>query len=138
MNDIVHASCVAFDKRGVLILGASGTGKSALAVGLLAIGASLVSDDKTILTERSGQLVAQCPTAIKGMIEVRGVGLLAVEPKDSAIVTLIIDLDRTEPDRLPPHRTITQLGLEVDVIYGKDTPNLAAAIKLLMQGGRIA
>lgn len=138
MSNIVHASCVAFDKRGILILGASGTGKSGLAIGLLALGASLISDDKTILTEQSGLLVAQCPTAIKGMIEVRGVGLLAAEAKGSAIVTLVIDLDRSEPDRLPPHRTITQLGLEVDVIYGKDTRNLAAAIKLLMQGGRIA
>ncbi len=138
MISSLHASCVAFETRGVLILGASGAGKSTLALQLIALGASLVSDDGTNLTEQSGQLVAQCPDAINGMIEVRGIGLIAVPPKVSAMVVLAVDLDRSEPERLPPHRTITQLGLEVDVIYGKDIQNLAAAVKLLVEGGRIA
>ncbi|MFQ5437976.1 MAG: HPr kinase/phosphorylase, partial [Paracoccaceae bacterium] len=46
---IVHAGAVAFDRRAVLILGPSGSGKSSLALELMSRGASLVSDDRTIL-----------------------------------------------------------------------------------------
>ena len=46
---IVHASCVARDGRAVLIRGASGSGKSGLALQLMALGAGLVADDRTRL-----------------------------------------------------------------------------------------
>ncbi len=47
---IVHASCVAFGGAGVLILGPSGSGKSALALALMGLGAALVADDRVLLT----------------------------------------------------------------------------------------
>lgn len=71
------------------------------------------------------------------MIEARGIGLLAARPQSSALVTCVVDLDQTEPDRLPPRRSITILGVEVDLVFGKDTPNLAAALNQLMQIGRV-
>jgi len=40
-----HASCVDFDGKGVLILGASGSGKSSLALACMSLGARLVGDD---------------------------------------------------------------------------------------------
>ncbi|MBT5185175.1 MAG: hypothetical protein HOM01_00100, partial [Kordiimonadaceae bacterium] len=41
----VHASCVRFEEKGILILGPSGSGKSDLALRLIDAGAILISDD---------------------------------------------------------------------------------------------
>ena len=49
---ILHATCVAVDGRGLLILGPSGSGKSALALQLIALGAQLVADDRTRVSRR--------------------------------------------------------------------------------------
>ncbi|MDA3887407.1 MAG: serine kinase, partial [Allgaiera sp.] len=62
-ESILHASCVALDGRGVLILGPSGAGKSGLALQLMALGARLVADDRTRLNPRAGRLIARAPSA---------------------------------------------------------------------------
>ena len=67
----VHASCVAVQGRGVLIRGASGAGKSALALQLMALGAKLVADDQTILTRKDGAIFASCSPRLRGMIDGR-------------------------------------------------------------------
>ena len=66
MAQLLHASTVAFRGRGVVILGASGSGKSALALELMALGAGLVADDRTLVEVQDGALVASCPPAISG------------------------------------------------------------------------
>jgi len=137
-SEILHATCVSYGQSGLLITGKSGSGKSSLALALMAFGAELVADDRVQLQSRDDALVATCPAAIKGMVEARGVGLLAAKPRDMAIVRLMVDLDQIEAERLPPHRTITMLGIEVDVVFGKDNPNLAPALHQLMQIGRRA
>lgn len=138
MSNITHASCVAFTQNGVLIIGKSGSGKSSLALGLIALGGTLVADDRTILTARDDVLIATCPTQISGQIEVRKIGILATDPQSSTVIRLVADLDQSEPDRLPPHRKITISGIELDCIFGKDTSNLAIALKLYLTGGRVA
>lgn len=134
---VVHASCIAFGNHGILVTGPSGSGKSSISLELVALGATLVADDRVILTVRDDMLVAKCPHSIRGKIEARGIGLLSAPFQETAVITLVVDLDQSEPDRLPPRRTITMLGVEVDLVFGKDTPTLAAALHLLMQGGRI-
>ena len=54
---ILHASCIDIDGRGILILGESGSGKSTLAIQLIALGASLVADDKTLMTRVENHVV---------------------------------------------------------------------------------
>lgn len=132
-----HGTCVAYEQSGLLITGASGSGKSALALKLMAMGAALVADDRVIINNVDDALIARCPTPIKGMIEARGVGLLAARPQSRAIINCVVDLDQIEPDRLPPRRSITILGVEVDLVFGKDSPNLAAALNQLMKIGRV-
>ena len=61
---ILHASCVAWQGRGALILGRSGAGKSALALQLMAFGADLVSDDRTELLAEADVLTARAPATI--------------------------------------------------------------------------
>ena len=69
--DTIHASAVALDGRGLLILGAAGSGKSALALELMARGARLVSDDQVALSVEGGRLIARAPAAIRGRIETK-------------------------------------------------------------------
>ncbi len=50
----LHAACLSFDGRGVLIAGASGTGKSTLSLALAKNGADFISDDWTYITYDDG------------------------------------------------------------------------------------
>ena len=61
----LHATCVAVEGRGVLITGPSGSGKSSLALALMAHGARLVADDRVTLSLREGTLWATCPETIR-------------------------------------------------------------------------
>ena len=56
---MLHATTVALAGQGVLILGPSGSGKSGLALQLMAMGAELVADDRTIVTARGSTLHAR-------------------------------------------------------------------------------
>lgn len=135
---ILHASCVALDGRGLLILGPSGTGKSALALRLISLGALLVADDRTELCRDGPSLVARCPAPIRGVIEARGIGLLRTTVVDSAKVALVADLGHTEPDRLPPQRKITVLGCELDLVLHPHNDHFADALLLYLRHGRQA
>jgi HPr kinase/phosphorylase len=137
-SEILHASCVAVDGRGLLILGRSGAGKSALALRLIALGARLVADDRTALTAHAGRLTATCPAAIKGLIEARGIGLLRAPTLDEAEIALVVDLDRTEDQRLPPRRKITILGCEADLVLHAQNDHFPAALMLYLRHGRQA
>ncbi|MTH77248.1 HPr kinase/phosphorylase [Paracoccus aestuariivivens] len=133
---ILHASCVAKNRRALLILGASGSGKSTLALQLMALGAGLVADDRTMLTKDDLRLIADCPEAIRGRIEARGVGILNADPAGPAEVVLAVDLDRPEPDRLPPHRHIDFLGRKLPLVLGKGRDHLASALLQYLVAGR--
>lgn len=134
----LHASCIAVDGRGLLILGATGAGKSALALRLLSLGARLVADDRTEVEAEAGRLTARCPAALKGLIEARGVGLLRAPPLASAEIALVADLSRTEDQRLPPHRRITILGCETDLVLGSPSAHFPDALVLYLRHGRQA
>jgi HPr kinase/phosphorylase len=139
---ILHASCVAFEQRGVLILGASGRGKSGLALCLMGYGAGLVADDRTCLYLEDGddgpRVVADAPSVLRGLIEARGVGLLKAEPVGPVSVALIVDLDQAEESRLPPLRTRNLLGQDLPLVHMVDSPAFPAAILQYLKGGRSA
>ena len=50
--EIVHATAIAIDGKGVLLRGPSGSGKSDLALRLLEAGGVLVGDDRVALSVR--------------------------------------------------------------------------------------
>lgn len=131
-----HASCVSVDGRGVLIKGASGRGKSALALQLLALGALLVSDDRTILTAEGGVLVASAPPQIRGLIEARGIGILNAEIVPTAPIWSVIDLDHRETARLPHPRVTEILGIDVPCLHKIDGAHFPAAILQYLKAGR--
>jgi HPr kinase/phosphorylase len=137
-SQIVHASCVDVQGRGLLILGASGTGKSALALALMALGARLVADDRTILTVQGNQLIATCPPTLRGMIEARGVGILHADAHDSAPLVLAVDMDQTEVLRLPPLRSVTFLERTITLVHSVPSPHFPPALVQYLKAGRQA
>ena len=135
---ILHASCVAVQGRGVLILGRSGAGKSALALQLMAYGADLVSDDRTELTAEGDHLIARPPESIQGLIEARGLGLLQASFAAQTTIALVVDLDQTETTRLPPERQVTLLGISLPLVLAVPQPHFPAAILCYLKGERFA
>ncbi len=131
----VHATTVALAGRGVLITGASGTGKSALGLTLMAHGCDLVADDRTELIREGDRLLARCPPAISGLIEARGVGLLRARPVSGAQVVLAVDMDVTETDRMPPLRHRRWLDCDIPLLHKVETGYFAAAILQYLKSG---
>jgi HPr kinase/phosphorylase len=134
----LHASAVAMDGRAVLIAGPSGSGKSGLALQLMALGARLVADDGVILRPAGGRLLARAPDAIRGLIEARGVGLLNAEPLDDVPLSLVVDLGATETERLPPWRTTTLEGIVLPLLHKVESVHFAAAVRQYLAQGRSA
>ena len=133
----VHASCVAISGRGVLIIGASGAGKSGLALQLMAYGAALVADDRVTLHLDGDRVLADAAPHIRDLIEARGMGVLHATGTGPVPVNWVVDLDKTEPDRLPEPALTQVLGLPVPLLRGHNVPNLAAALVQLMKAGRV-
>jgi serine kinase of HPr protein (carbohydrate metabolism regulator) len=109
---LVHGSCVGFDGAGVLLRAPPGGGKSDLALRLIGDGAVLVADDQVVLSSEAGDLIATAPAAIKGRIEVRGIGIVTMAYTESVALALVVDLvapDRVE--RMPEPAHCTYLGL---------------------------
>ncbi|TWI37045.1 HPr kinase/phosphorylase [Paracoccus sulfuroxidans] len=134
---IVHASCVELRGRGLLILGRSGAGKSTLALDMMALGAGLVADDRTVLVREGDRIMADAPATIRGQIEARGVGILGAVASGPVPLALVVDLDRSEPERLPPHHLHPLLGLELPLVLGAERAHLCSALLQYLAGGRI-
>jgi HPr kinase/phosphorylase len=132
---VLHASAVSLGGRALLILGPSGSGKSGLALQLMALGAGLIADDRTEITLREGHPVAACPAPIRGLIEARGLGLLAAEPAPPAPVALAVHLGEVETERLPPPRTLDLLGQKVTLLHKAEVPHFPAALLQYLRGG---
>ena len=109
MSTNIHASCVVLAgaaatfgapaDAGVLLLGESGSGKSDLALRLIARGARLVADDRTELFLHEGRLWARPVPSVAGLIEARGLGLVALPFMPGAQVKLVARL--VAPDAVP-------------------------------------
>ncbi|WP_273248392.1 HPr kinase/phosphorylase [Sediminimonas qiaohouensis] len=131
---VMHASCVAVAGAAVLITGRSGAGKSGLALRLMAMGATLVSDDRTQLRTEGKDLLADVPAAIRGQIEARFVGILPARCAGPTPVRLLVDLDRVETERLPPDRSRVILGCTVPVLHNSTTDHFSAALMQYLKG----
>ena len=104
----LHATVVVLGRHGVLIAGASGAGKSALALYMIGrcraagVFATLVADDQVWVAAIGGRLVAEAPEAIAGLVEVRGFGPAATDHEKRALIDLIVRL--VPNDAAPRHR----------------------------------
>ena len=130
---ILHATTVARGNRALLITGPSGSGKSSLALRLLALGATLVADDRTFLAPRDGaRPLASAPDTLPAQIEARGLGLIGVPLAPPTPVTAVLDLATPETDRLPPNRVVSLLGAAVPLLHNAESAHFAAALCLYL------
>lgn len=121
---------------GVLLTGASGVGKSELALELLSRGHRLVADDAAEFAVERGVLRGRCPPLLQGFIEARSLGILNVRRlfgRRSVVgatrLDLIIALDT--PAALP------ETGLErlsgqrsTRAVLGVDVPAISIPVRL--------
>lgn len=97
---LVHATGVAIGGHGVLLCGASGSGKSDLALRLIDRGASLICDDAVLIENRDSQPILRQAPNIGSKIEIRGIGIIGVAATDSIALRLLVNLGE-EGERLP-------------------------------------
>ncbi len=121
----IHATAISFCGQIAIIRGPSGSGKSDLALRCLALAPSpilashvrLVADDQVLLTQTPAGLIASAPAQIAGKLEVRGLGMVDVDPTQGP-VRLLVDLcQQADMPRLPdPWPTGMLLGFRVPIL----------------------
>jgi serine kinase of HPr protein (carbohydrate metabolism regulator) len=124
----VHATAVCVGQRAILIRGASGTGKSRLALDLILAGRAgmiaatkLVGDDRVRLDTRNGRVSVSGVPELEGMLEIRGLGIRRCEFTAKADVALVVDLAASDAERLPPPERLKTL------ISGVELPRIPVA-----------
>lgn len=113
---------------GVMLVGASGIGKSELGLELISRGHGLVADDSVELYKFSSDHVeGRCPSLLQNLLEVRGLGLLDIKAifGETAVrrkmnLNLVIELIRRNEDEYPRLPFESQffhiLGLPIDKV----------------------
>lgn len=133
----LRAAAVAWDGRGLLILGASGAGKSTLALGVLAHNGHLIADDGVLVSVAADGLSLAAPESHPDLIEARFVGLLAAPLRRTGTpLALVVDLDSREDARLPPHRRAVWRGHHIDLIRAQGHPDLTPVLVHYLRFGR--
>ena len=139
LSRLVHATCVDIGGRGVLIQGKSGAGKSDLALRLIdqpgrglagtaARTATLVADDQVIVEVEGGRLVAAAPDRLKGLLEIRGLGILKLPHCPRSTLHLLVTLTpEAEIERLPEPSDLFAEILEVRCPHIRLDPRAASA-----------
>ena len=156
---LVHATSVVLGEActpfggnvdaAVLLIGRSEAGKSDVALRLISMGAKLISDDQTALSDTGGQLYAGAPPSLHGRMEIRGVGIVKIDAASPVPVILAVRLDETaQIPRLPePLTHKLPQGLEncaepaflVLHAFEASTPmKIAAAASALSRGAFVA
>ena len=135
MSDLytVHASFVLWSNKGILFRGKSGSGKSELALKFIENkNAVLVADDVVALKTRQNKLWGYAPENIRGLLEIRNVGISRYEFAAEAEVSLLVNLVQYKEnlERLPKNKTENILGVEIPAIdlYANDTTILEKII----------
>jgi serine kinase of HPr protein (carbohydrate metabolism regulator) len=123
VSENFHASAVVLGDRGIVIAGASGAGKTLLALALISHARSLglfvrlVADDQVFLSTHDGRLVCVAPETIAGLVEVRGVGPQPAAHEKKAPVDLLVRLvERNAAERFPEAETEVLAGCEVPLL----------------------
>lgn len=110
-----QSTAVAIGGRALLIEGASGSGKSSLALALIDRGATLIGDDGIALAMRGGELWAHPAPATAGLIELRNVGIVTL-PATEAPVALVLQLREDAPRFVERAATIELAGVAIPVL----------------------
>jgi HPr kinase/phosphorylase len=116
----IHATAVLVGAKAVLIRGASGSGKSRLALRLMQSlpFARLVGDDRVHIEAANGRLLVRPAGELAGLFEVRGLGIRRMPFEAMAVIGHVVDVGASV-GRLPE-----SAALEAN-ISGISLPRLA-------------
>ena len=128
----MHATCVDVNGSGVLIVGHSGSGKSSLAINLLALGSKLVADDQCELVKKNNRFSVSKPASLPNSIEIRGVGLVSVPMVVETSLDWVVNMDEAEKERMPDLRFTEIDGYKIPTVFGKNMDDLASRIYVLV------
>ena len=102
----LHGGLIQIYGKGVLITGESGMGKSEIGLELIKKGHLLVADDRVDCSLIHKQIIGKSPEILKGMMELRGIGIINIEKMygvnsvlDKSKIDLIIHLEPWSKDK---------------------------------------
>ena len=133
----IHSSSIVIDDNGVLILGDSGSGKSDLALRLIDNGATLISDDVSICKKNLNNIYLYCPPEIKGLLEVREIGIITVPFVERIKLKLVVNLKSKNNERFPEDIYFKILGIKIPLIH-IDGKNSSAVAKIKVKLNEIS
>ena len=146
-RDLIHGTAIVIDGRAVLLLGESGAGKTDLAFRAITqpvlldgrlVSAMLLSDDQVRLERIGETIIAHAPETIRGLIELRGLGIASLASIDRAPLALVVRLAPSHTiERLPDEASIAFFGLQIPAI-AIDPAKAGAVARIVMAvAGRI-
>jgi len=102
----LHGGLIQIYGKGVLITGESGMGKSEIGLELIKKGHLLVADDRVDCYLIHKQIIGKSPEILKGMIELRGIGIINIAKMfgvssvlDKSKIDLMIHLEPWSKDK---------------------------------------
>jgi HPr kinase/phosphorylase len=133
---VLHGVFLQVHGVGVMLEGAAGSGKSALALELIARGHALVADDAVDVARAApATLVGRSPAVIEGYLETRGLGVLDVRRmhgrravRSRARLDLIVRLQRGKVRALSPQERLRGRR-EVREVLGEAVPVLTLPLR---------
>lgn len=133
----IGATAVSYKKGAILIQGPSGVGKTSLALRLIERGATLIGDDIVEIYLKNNKIYCKSKEKLKGVIEVRGLGLVAgLKVSKPVPVLCVIRLHKKPTERLPHQKTISFFNKKIPVFnfYACNTTEIAVlyAIRALI------
>ncbi len=130
----VHGVLMNVFGKGVLITGESGMGKSEVALELILKGHSLIADDRVDISRVKEQLVGTAPDLIKGMLEIRGIGIIDVTQMfgvrsflEKETIDFVIEFEKWDNNN-----EYLRAGVENNLVYetlGVKIPRLVFPVK---------
>lgn len=140
-EDTLYGVLMVVFGKGVLLTGNSGIGKSETALELLQSGQSLVSDDRVDILRVHNQIVGTSPNVLRGMLEVRGIGVVDIERMYGATsiirkhqIDMVVHLrefdEKEEYDRLGelPTRYTNLLDVQIPTIKLPVSPGRSTSV----------
>lgn len=134
-----HASCAARQSQpggdALLLLGPSGAGKSDLLMRLIEGGFTLVADDQVVIQDG----MVSPPSALAGLLEVRGLGVFRLPYVAPARLRLVVSLGQGRAERLPFPQQHASLGVP-EIMLDAMHPSAVARVALALDAacGRVS
>lgn len=131
---LIHGVFLNIYGKGVIIKGASGIGKSEIALELIKRGHLLVADDAVELFHLGQSIVGKAPEVLSNLLEIRGIGVIDVSKMFG--ISSILEKDRVDLiiqlDRWVPSREYTRIGVEetdaTEEILGVQIPKMVVPV----------